>query len=46
VGSNPYEAILSLISLSNHSSCTMALGLTHPVTEMSTKNLMERGGGR
>jgi hypothetical protein len=42
-GSNPYEAILFLISLSNHSSLTMALGLTQPITEMSTGNLT--GGG-
>jgi hypothetical protein len=30
---------VDFFNLPNHSSCTMALGLTQPLTEMSTKNL-------
>jgi hypothetical protein len=38
MGSVPDE-VIAFFSLPNPSSCTMALGLTQPLTEMSTKNL-------
>jgi hypothetical protein len=38
VGSIPDEAI-GFFSWLNPSSCTVALGLTQPLTEMSTRNL-------
>jgi hypothetical protein len=45
VGSIPDDVIG--IFLHNLSGCTMALGLTQPVTEMSTRNIswVEKGAG-
>jgi hypothetical protein len=37
-GSFPGE-VIRFFNLPNHSSCTMALGSTRPLTEMSTRNL-------
>jgi hypothetical protein len=36
--SNPDE-VIGILNLPNPSSCTMALGSTQPLTEMSTRNL-------
>jgi hypothetical protein len=37
---------LDLLNVINHSSCTMCLKLTQPLTEVSTTNLPELKGGR
>jgi hypothetical protein len=37
-GSVPYQ-VIGFLNLPNPSSCTMALGSTQPLTEMSTRNL-------
>jgi hypothetical protein len=38
MGSIP-NVVIGFFNLLNPSSCTMALGLTQPLTEMSTRNL-------
>jgi hypothetical protein len=38
MGSIPNE-VIGFFTSSNPSSCTLALGLTQPLTEMSTRNL-------
>jgi hypothetical protein len=43
-GSSPNEVDIS--NLPNPSSCTVALGSTQPLTEMSTRNLPLGGGSK
>jgi hypothetical protein len=42
-GSNPDEVIVFLFNVPIPSSHTMALGLAHPLTEISTRNFLGRG---
>jgi hypothetical protein len=39
-----HDEVIAFLNLPNPSSRTMALGLTQPLTEMSTKNLPEGKG--
>jgi hypothetical protein len=43
MGTSPDE--VDCFNLPNLSSCTMALGSTQPLTEMSTRNIPGGGGG-